>query len=148
MAAYEGVCRNFGDATQRARRLSRRSAGSICVWLRQSNLAQFPLLVGGESAIMRLGQVLLFVLCFIASLSARARQLELGKAQTGATVSFTRSTSGKWGLEITGGPAPSIAQPKPARIEVSPTEQETRELATGYKTLQKSAAEAFVPCVE
>ncbi len=89
---------------------------------------------------MRLGQVLLFVLCFSASLSAQPRRVELGKAQTGATVSFTRSTSGKWGLEITGGPAPSIRQSKPARIEVSPTEQETRELASGYKTLQKSAA--------
>lgn len=88
---------------------------------------------------MRFVQVLLFVLCFMASSSAQPRQLELGKLQTGATVSFSRSGSGEWGLEISGGPAPPISQPKPAQLEVSPTEGETRELATGYKTVQKLA---------
>jgi hypothetical protein len=90
---------------------------------------------------MRLGHLLLFVLCFLAFLSAQpSGQLELGRLQTGAIVSFVRSTSGEWGLEIAGGPVARISQPKPARLELSPTEEETRELATGYKTVRKSAA--------
>lgn len=90
---------------------------------------------------MKSGQLLLFLLCFIASSSAQpSSQLDLGRLQSGAIVSFVRSTSGEWGLEITGGPAPPISQPKPARLEVSLTEQETHELATGYKTVRKSAA--------
>ena len=93
-----------------------------------------------QIAIMRPGQLLLFVLCFIASLSAQPRsQLDLGHLQSGAIVSFIRSTSGEWGIEIAGGPAPRISQPKPARLEVSPTEEETRELVAGYKTVRKSA---------
>src|SRR6185312_15109997 len=90
---------------------------------------------------MRLGHLLLFVLCFLASLSAQpGGQLELGRLQTGAIVSFVRSTSGEWGFEIAGGPVARISQPKPARLELSPTEEETRELASGYKTVRKSAA--------
>ena len=90
---------------------------------------------------MRSGQLLLFVLCFIASLSAQpSGQLELGRLQSGAIVSFVRSTSGEWGLEIAGGPVARISQPKPAKLELSPTEEETRELATGYKTVRKSAS--------
>ena len=90
---------------------------------------------------MRSGQLLLFALCFLASLSAQpSGRLELGRLQTGAIVSFVRSTSGEWGLEIAGGPVARISQPKPARLELSPTEEETRELATGYKTVRKSAA--------
>ena len=140
MATYAGVCGNFGHAAQCARRLSRCSPGTFCVRIRQSNAAQFPLLAGSQSAIMRSGQLLLFVLCFIASLSAQpSSQLELGRLQSGAIVSFVRSTSGEWGIEIAGGPAPRISQPKPARLELSPTEEETRELATGYKTVRKSA---------
>ena len=89
---------------------------------------------------MRSGRLLLFVLCVSACSSAQpSSQLELGRLQSGAIVSFVRSTSGEWGIEIAGGPAPRISQPKPARLEVSPTEEETRELATGYKMVRKSA---------
>ena len=89
---------------------------------------------------MRFGQLLLFVLCVSAYSSAQpGSQLELGRLQSGAIVSFVRSTSGEWGIEIADGPAPRISQPKPARLEVSPTEEETRELATGYKMVRKSA---------
>ena len=113
---------------------------AFCVRLRQSYVAQFPLLAGSQSAIMRSGRLLLFVLCVSACSSAQpSSQLDLGHLQSGAIVSFVRSTSGEWGIEIAGGPAPRISQPKPARLEVSPTEEETRELATGYKMVRKSA---------
>jgi hypothetical protein len=67
-------------------------------------------------------------------------RLELGQLQTGAAVSFVRSTNGEWGVEITGGAAPRIQQPKPARLEIFSSEQDIRPLAAGYKTVEKSAA--------
>ena len=60
--------------------------------------------------------------------------------QTGADVSFTRSASGEWGIDVTGGPAPRIVQPKPARIEVYRAGNDIQELAAGYKNVQKTAS--------
>jgi len=68
---------------------------------------------------MKLGHLLLFALCVATSSSLVAQagdRLELGRLQTGATVSFIRSASGEWGLEITGGLAPRISQAKPAKL--------------------------------
>ena len=67
-------------------------------------------------------------------------RIDLGRLQTGATVSFARSTAGEWGIEISGGAAPRILQPKPAKLEVSRTEEDIRQLAAGYKTVEKSTA--------
>jgi hypothetical protein len=89
---------------------------------------------------MKFSHHLLPVVCLAASLSAQSRdRLDLGRMPTGTTVSFTRSASGEWGLEIAGGSAPRISQTKPAALEVSPTDQDIRRLATGYKTVRKSA---------
>ena len=53
------------------------------------------------------------------SLPAAAQlQISLGRLQTGAAITFTRTASDGWGIEIAGGLAPRIAQPKPAAIEV------------------------------
>jgi hypothetical protein len=60
--------------------------------------------------------------------------------QTGATVSFVRGATGEWGIEIAGAAAPLIQQSKPARIEVFRAEDDIRQLAAGYRTVQKSAA--------
>lgn len=70
----------------------------------------------------------------------QGERTELGRLQTGATVSFSRSTTGEWGVDIAGGAAPRILQPKPARIEVFRAEDDIRQLAAGYKTVQKSPA--------
>ncbi|MGA2556621.1 MAG: hypothetical protein ABSG04_10165 [Verrucomicrobiota bacterium] len=59
---------------------------------------------------------------------------------TGATVSFVRAAGGEWGIEIAGGTAPLIQQGKPAKLEVFRTEEDIRQLAAGYKTVEKSAA--------
>ncbi len=89
---------------------------------------------------MKLGHHLLTVVCLVASVSAQPRnRLDLGRLLTGATVSFTRSASDGWGLEIAGGSAPRISQPKPVRLEVSPAEEDARQLEAAYKTVQKSA---------
>jgi hypothetical protein len=67
-------------------------------------------------------------------------RLDLGRLQTGGTVSFVRAASGEWGIEIAGAAAPRILQPQPAKLEIFRTEDEIRQLAAGYKTVQKSGA--------
>jgi hypothetical protein len=68
----------------------------------------------------------------------QSARVELGKLSTGATVSFARSTTDGWGMEIAGGPAPRILQPRPARLEIFRTEADIREVAAGYKAVRKS----------
>src|ERR1700722_13764555 len=65
---------------------------------------------------------------------------ELGHLQTGANVLFTRSASGEWGVEIAGGPAPRVLQPKPARIEVYRADSDIQQLTAGYKQIRKTAS--------
>lgn len=80
-------------------------------------------------------------LCLVASnVFAQPAQVELGHLLTGATVSFVRSPSGEWGVEIAGGAAPTISQSQPASLEVFRAEDDVHQLAAGYKTLQRSAA--------
>ena len=67
-------------------------------------------------------------------------RLDLGRLQTGAAVSFTRSAGGGWGIEISGAAAPRIRQPQPAQLEVCRTDGDIRRLTAGYKTVQKTAA--------
>jgi hypothetical protein len=83
----------------------------------------------------------LFVLTLGASalFAQQGARLDLGRLQTGATASFIRSPAGEWGIEIAGGPAPRVQQPKPARLEIFRAAADIRQLAAGYKTVQKSA---------
>jgi hypothetical protein len=67
-------------------------------------------------------------------------RVELGRLQTGTTVSFVHAAGGEWGIEIAGAAAPRILQPKPAMIEVYNTETDIRQLDSGYKTVEKSTA--------
>ena len=88
------------------------------------------------------GKSLILGLC-LAGLLASAQpgdRADLGRLPTGATVSFVRATEGSWGLEIAGGSAPRIFQTKPARIEVYFTDNDIRQIAVGYNTVEKSAA--------
>ncbi len=66
-------------------------------------------------------------------------QVELGRLQTGAAVSFVQPKDGEWGIEIVSGPAPRIAQPEPAKLEIYRADDDIRELAAGYKTVHKDA---------
>ena len=59
---------------------------------------------------------------------------------TGATVAFVRSPNAEWGLEIAGGPAPRVVQLKPAELEVSRSDKDLRQLAAGYRTVNKSGS--------
>ena len=75
-----------------------------------------------------------------ALLAQQSARLEFGRLQTGATVSFARSSAGEWGIEITGASAPRVQQPKPARLEVYRADDDIRQLAAGYETVRKTAA--------
>jgi hypothetical protein len=88
------------------------------------------------------GKYVLPALCLAGSalLAQQGARVDLGRLQTGATVSFARSAAGEWGIEIAGASAPRILQLRPARLEVYRTEDDIRRLAAGYKTVQKSAA--------
>jgi hypothetical protein len=74
-----------------------------------------------------------------ALLAQQGARVELGRLETGATVAFVRAAAGEWGIEIAGGPAPRILQTKPANLEVFCAEDDIRQLAVGYKTVQKAA---------
>ena len=66
-------------------------------------------------------------------------RLDLGQLQTGGTVSFVRNANGGWGIEIEGGAAPRISQPKPVRLEIFRSAQDIWQFAVGYRMVQKSA---------
>jgi hypothetical protein len=61
------------------------------------------------------------------SLPAAAQPISLGRLQTGAAITFTRTASGGWGIKVAGGLAPRIAQPKPAAIEIYRADDDIRE---------------------
>lgn len=89
-----------------------------------------------------IGKSLLLGLCLAGPVlfAQPADHVELGRLQTGATVSFVRAAGSEWGIEIAGGAAPLIQQPQPARLEIYRTEEDIRELAAGYKTVEPSAS--------
>jgi hypothetical protein len=74
----------------------------------------------------------------LAAFGQAGARIDLGRLQTGAQVSFIRSASGKWGMEIDGGPAPGIVQPQPAKLEIYRDDNDIRELGAGYATVRKS----------
>jgi len=84
-------------------------------------------------------QILTALLCLTGPtlLAQEGNQLDLGRLQTGATVAFVRDVGGEWGIEISGGGAPRLTQPKPAQIEVFAGGENVRQLAAGYASVQK-----------
>jgi hypothetical protein len=88
-----------------------------------------------------LSRYVLSALCLAGSalFAQQGVRVDLGRLETGATVSFARSAAGDWGIEIAGAEAPRLVQPKPAKLEVFRTEEDIRQLAAGYKTVRKSA---------
>lgn len=79
-----------------------------------------------------------FCLTISMALAQQQERMDLGRLQTGATVSFVRSGAGEWGIEITGTALPRISQPKPARFEIYHSKDDVRQLASGYMTIEKS----------
>ncbi len=73
----------------------------------------------------------------LSACSQQCTLVELGKLQSGATVSFVRTTDGNWGIEITDGATPKLLQQKPAQIEVYKGKENLLQLAAGYKSVKK-----------
>jgi hypothetical protein len=72
------------------------------------------------------------------SFAQQNERIDLGRLESGETVSFTRTPGGEWGIEISGSTAPRMNQIKPARLEVFQSESDIRELSAGYKSVRKS----------
>jgi hypothetical protein len=68
-----------------------------------------------------------------------ANRIVLGRLANGAAVTFVRAASGDWGIEIAGAGVPRLTQRKPAQIEVYRGEENVRQLAAGYQSVQKEA---------
>jgi hypothetical protein len=83
------------------------------------------------------GVVLMFCITESVSADEQGGRIELGRAQTGSTVSF-QVTSNGWGIDISGAHSPKIFQLKPAQIEVYHSDEDIRPLAAGYKTARKT----------
>ena len=81
---------------------------------------------------------LLAVLLLAGLLPAQQSRLVLGRLSTGSTAAFTRSGADEWGLEVAGGESPRIAEAQPVRLEVFTSEQNVRQLASGYKTVESA----------
>jgi hypothetical protein len=79
-------------------------------------------------------------LCLTGSvaLAQQSDRVDLGRLQTGAMVSFVRGAEGEWGIEIGGAASLRILQPKVAKLEVYRSDSDIRQLAAGYKAVQKS----------
>lgn len=87
------------------------------------------------------GKCMILGLCLAGSstLAQSGDRLALGLLPTGTTVSAIRAAGGDWGVEITGAALPSIRQPQPAKLEIFRAEEDIRQLAAGYNTVEKSA---------
>ena len=72
--------------------------------------------------------ILLLYLSVSTIFAQQADRIDLGKLQTGATVSFLRDLEGRWGMEIAGNIVPHLTQKKPARLEIFRMENKILEL--------------------
>ena len=88
-----------------------------------------------------LGKRVILGLCLIvsAAFAQQGDRVDLGRLQTGATVSFARTEEDEWSIEISGGDVPRFTQRKPAQIEVYRGQENVQQLATGYQSVKKEA---------
>jgi hypothetical protein len=86
------------------------------------------------------GKSIILGLCLIVSVvfAEKDDRIDLGRLQTGATISFILNAGAEWGIEISGSIMPRITQLKPAQIEVCETEDDLRELKAGYTTVWRT----------
>jgi hypothetical protein len=87
------------------------------------------------------GKCVVIGLCLTvtAACAQQGDRVVLGRLETGATVSFIRAAGGTWGIEISGGAAPRLTQQKPAQIEIFQGEENVRQIAAGYNSVQKQS---------
>ena len=81
--------------------------------------------------------ILLFCISVSVVFAQQNDQVELGKLETGSTVSFVRTAKGTWGIEIFNGKTLYLMQKKPAQIEIFRGKKNVTELAVGYQSVQR-----------
>lgn len=80
--------------------------------------------------------VVLWICLTVSAAFAQSNRVELGRLQTGATVTFVRGASGEYGIKISG--PLQLVQRNPARIEIFRAKEDVRGFAAGYKTIQRA----------
>ena len=80
----------------------------------------------------------LFSLTASAAFAQHVDRLDVGRLENGATVSFLRTGTGEWGIEISGGTAPRMFQLKPAQVEIFRSGKELQQLAAAYQSVEKN----------
>jgi hypothetical protein len=75
---------------------------------------------------------------------------QLGRLANGETVTFVRAASGDWGVELSIRSGALLSQPKPAQIEIYRGDENVRDFAAGYESVQSETggliAKAKVTC--
>ncbi len=93
-----------------------------------------------SQSLLRVVSLLAVTVCLASVLHAQGGDpVELGRLATGATVTFSRGDGGAWGIAIAGTDSPAVRQAQPARLEIFRGEGDIRQLATGYRTVERSA---------
>ena len=69
-----------------------------------------------------------------------AARIPLGLLTNGAEVTFVRSGSGAWGIEISGDAVQPVSQEKPAQIEVYRSNENVQDFSAGYQSVRKESS--------
>jgi hypothetical protein len=81
-----------------------------------------------------------FFLLQITACSKSGDHVDLGKLNSGQTVTFVRSENKRWGIDISGGVSPAISQTNPVKLEILPNDGQTQLFESGYNSVKKSAS--------
>ncbi len=85
------------------------------------------------------GAIPAFGIIVSSAFAQQSDRMDLGRLQTGSTVSFVRTDADQWGIEISGGNTLKISQQKPAQIELYRGMENVQQLAAGYQSVKKQA---------
>ena len=67
-------------------------------------------------------------------------RVELGRLPSGGSFAFVRESGAMWTTQVHGWAGPDLSQEQPVRVEVGLPEGESRLLATGYQSVEKTSA--------
>ena len=83
---------------------------------------------------------LLYGLCFVScnGFMQDENKVFLGNIQIGEKISFIENSAGEWGIEISGTITPQLIQNKPVQIEIFQSEENIKELSSGYSSVKKT----------
>jgi|SRR6185312_1803617 len=95
------------------------------------------------------GTLFVLLLAFLAAAQQKqaslppAGRILLGHLANGATVTFVRTGSDEWGIDVSGTAVSRLKQPKPAQVEIYRKEDDVTDIAASYRSVQKKPGEIF-----